>query len=406
MAQWSNGAVLCAGGFTDDAIATNSTEWIDPLRGDVRPGPEMNEAHGYTELVAFRDLGSEYMLVVSGLNSLTSGTPIVEILEDRCVRGTVPLLSRTFVTTGSALTRDSAMELTSATPFSRGAVWAIEKQDLRTRFSMLVGFRMALGDNLGEEEDIPSDPGADGFAVVIQNEGLGALGQYGRGIGYDGIKRSIAVEFDTYHNPTVNDPNGNHIGVQSMGRLENTSRHTPPANLAFTSDIPAMKADGTTYYAFVEYASKQLRVYFNDKPSFQRPVLVRDIDIDSLIELDDQGRAWVGITSATGQSVEQHEVVRWEINGCAADATVGVAERSIHPDVSSTGITIHGTQLRAAGQGPSIVAVVDCQGRVIWSDVTNSEVTDLSQYVRQSGFYAVRVVRDGLACTIPWILVR
>lgn len=406
MAQWSDGMVLCAGGFTDGAIATSSTEWVDPLRGEVRPGPDMNVPHGYTELVVFRDQGSEYMLVISGLNSLTSGTPLVEILEERCTQGTVPLVSSTYVTAGSALPRDSAMELTSATPFSRGAVWAKEKQDLRTRFSMLVGFRMLKGDNKGEEEDIPSDPGADGFAVVIQNEGPEALGQYGRGIGYDGIKRSIAVEFDTYHNLPVNDPNGNHIGVQSMGRLENTSRHAPPANLAFTSDIPAMKADGTTYYAFVEYASNQLRVYFNDKPSFQRPVLVRDIDIDSLIELDDQGRAWVGITSATGQSVEQHEVVQWEINGCAADATVGVSERSIAPDVSSSGIAIHGTQLRATGQGPALVAVVDCQGRVIWSDVTDVEILDLSQYIRQTGFYVVRVVKDGLACTIPWLLLR
>jgi hypothetical protein len=135
-------------------------------------------------------------------------------------------------------------------------------------------------------------------------------------------------------------------------------------------------------------------------------VLVRDIDIDSLIELDDQGRAWVGITSATGQSVEQHEVVQWEINGCAADATVGVSERSIAPDVSSSGIAIHGTQLRATGQGPALVAVVDCQGRVIWSDVTNVEILDLSQYIRQTGFYVVRVVKDGLACTIPWLLLR
>jgi hypothetical protein len=406
MAQWSDGMVLCAGGFTDGAIATSSTEWVDPLRGEVRPGPDMNFPHGYTELVVFRDQDSEYMLVISGLNSLTSGTPLVEILEERCTQGTVPLVSSNYVTAGSALPRDSAMELTSATPFSRGAVWAKEKQDFRTRFSMLVGFRMLKGDNKGEEEDIPSDPGADGFAVVIQNEGPEALGQYGRGIGYDGIKRSIAVEFDTYHNLPVNDPNGNHIGVQSMGRLENTSRHAPPANLAFTSDIPAMKADGTTYYAFVEYASNQLRVYFNDKPSFQRPVLVRDIDIDSLIELDDQGRAWVGITSATGQSVEQHEVVRWEINGCDRDLLVSVPEEPLTERLSDNLFRIRGTRLERLHEGQATIALFDCQGRLLHVDVTNEPEVDLGTLGLSNGFYLIHASSSGRVQALTLMIVR
>ena len=67
--------------------------------------------------------------------------------------------------------------------------------------------------------------GADGFAFVIQNQDLGAVGAYGiytraeantilgKGIGYDGISRSLVVEFDTFLND--NDPSDHHISIQS-----------------------------------------------------------------------------------------------------------------------------------------------------------------------------------------------
>jgi hypothetical protein len=265
---------------------------------------------------------------------------------------------------------------------------------------------MTMGDNKGEQEEISSDPGADGFAVVIQNEGLDALGQYGRGIGYDGIKRSVAVEFDTYHNPTVNDPNGNHIGIQSMGRLENSSRHAPPANLAFTSAIPRMMADGSTYHAFIEYEAKRLRVYFNTEPSFQRPVLVRDVDLDSLIGLDEEGRAWVGITSATGRSVEQHEIVRWEMNGCAARATVSVDAEPQDYVESAVPFVIRGSRLARYVDGPVTIAVYDLQGRLMWSGITNDANLDLCGYVYDNGCYVVHIMSHEASAAIPWLYLR
>ncbi|MBU3742343.1 MAG: hypothetical protein FGM24_08680 [Candidatus Kapabacteria bacterium] len=354
----------------------------------------------------FTDQGAEYVVAVSGLMTLTAGTPLVEIMGEPCAAGAVPLISKLYSTAGTALPRDSIVELTPSVTFSRGAIWARDKVDFRNRFSMLVGFRMTRGDNLGEEEEVPSDPGADGVAIVVQNQAPDAIGQYGRGIGYDGIKQSLAIEFDTYHNTAVNDPNGNHIGVQSMGRLENTSRHGPPANLAFTSSIPSMKADGTVYYAFVEYADARLRVYFNDRPSFLRPVVERYVNLDSLIGLDADGRAWVGVTSATGQSIEQHEIVQWEINSCAADATVGVDTRSQEAKPIDISFTINDSRLLRRTDDVVTVTVHDCQGRFIWTAVTNDLDIDLSEHVGQSGCYIVRVLSPSAVYTRAWMFVR
>lgn len=56
---------------------------------------------------------------------------------------------------------------------------------------------------------------AEGFAFVIQNSNRNATGMTGSGLGYEGIKDSLAVEFDFQHSSTKGDPTGHehHIGV-------------------------------------------------------------------------------------------------------------------------------------------------------------------------------------------------
>lgn len=406
MAQWPDGRVIVAGGFTDDAVIVASTEWIDPRTGSVATGPTMIEPHAYGEIVTFSDRGAYYALMVSGLNSLATGTPIVEMIVERCASGDVPLVNKNYNVVGAVVPRSAAVELTSSTPFSRGAIWAREKVSLQNRFSTLVGFRMTNGDDNGEIEELPSDPGADGIAIVLQNQSSDAIGQFGRGIGYDGIKRSIAVEIDTYHNAPVNDPNGNHIGLQSMGYEANTSKHAPPANLAFSNSIPQMKADGTIYYVLVEYADGRLSVYFNHAPSFYRPVIVREIDLDSLIGLDLDKRAWIGITSATGQSVEQHEVVRWEINGCDRDLLVSVPEEPLTERLSDNVFRIRGTRLERLHEGQATIALFDCQGRLLHVDVTNEPEVDLGTLGLSNGFYLIHASSSGRVQALALMIVR
>jgi len=404
--QWSNGQVLVAGGFVDGPGITASTEWIDIANNTSKPGPEMAVPRTYVDMVTFRDGGGEYAVVAGGLSSLTTGTATVEYIGGPCAQGIQPIKTRELVSVGSALPRDSTIELTQAAEFSRGAVWSATKIDLRQPMSMLVGFRMTNGNDNGEREPLPSGPGADGIALVIQNEGPQAIGQYGRGVGYDGIKRSLAIEFDTYQNEPMQDPNGSHIGIQSMSREPNTARHSPPANLGFTSTALPLKADGRTYYAYIQYQNRQLRIFFNDRPSFRRPVLTRDIDIDSLIGLDPDGGAWVGITSATGQSVEQHEIIRWEINGCDGDAFVSVVDELQGPEQDQVTVRLHNNRLIRTSFDLATISIYDCQGRLISSDVTYSSEFDLDARGLNNGCYIIRVVYGERVLSLPWLLAK
>ncbi|MBU3742344.1 MAG: hypothetical protein FGM24_08685 [Candidatus Kapabacteria bacterium] len=406
----SDGRKLVIGGWLGSIRATSTCEFINIENTEIESAPMMRVARGESECVALTDglsTSSTIVLSIGGIDSSLATSNIVEILRIGCEGGSTSLLQASkHVVVEQATGTPTGIRLTPAESFSRGAAWASQKADLTKPFTMLVGFRMRSGSDNGDLEDVPSAPGADGIALVIQNEGPQAVGQYGRGIGYDGIKRSIAVEFDTYHNPPVNDPNGNHIGIQSLGRAANSSKHMPPANLGFTSNILPMRADSTVYYAYLEYDNKQLRVYFNDRPSFRSPALVRDIDLDSLIGLDSAGMAWVGITSATGRSVEEHEIVRWEINACPGESPVSVdTDRKTSRD-NDAPCNLIGDRLIRNDVEAAVIEVVDVQGRVLWALSTSRAEVALPVDLFASGRYLVSVRTSANVCTVPWLLVR
>jgi hypothetical protein len=75
-------------------------------------------------------------------------------------------------------------------------------------------------------------PGADGLAFVLQNDRLDALGADKGGIGYEGIPRSLAIEFDVWPNNGAHcgpytdcpraDPEEYPIAIHSRGALSNS----------------------------------------------------------------------------------------------------------------------------------------------------------------------------------------
>lgn len=229
------------------------------------------------------------------------------------------------------LQEKKTIQLTPATSWSRGAVWYDEKVPVKNGFSTTFSFRMF---NAYNDFDDGSIPGADGIVFVIQNYSPKAIGTAGGGIGYEGIANCLAVEFDTYVNKVFNDPNGNHVAVFSQGVWQNICDHDKSANLGTNPLIIQLIPDSTIYYAKIEYNTKPntLQVYIDSTDKFASPVLeVDSLDLGSLLNLEEGCRAYVGITSATGNSWEVHELLSWTI--CPFPCTsVGVKDNVIIPD--------------------------------------------------------------------------
>jgi hypothetical protein len=163
---------------------------------------------------------------------------------------------------------------------------------------------------------------ADGFAFVIQNDSSRALGGVGSALGYGrsvdgtaddpylvepGIRRSLAVEFDTWYNRERQDPYKNHISVHSCGTDENRSDDDC---LVIDADAKALLIpplpDSGPHTVRISYVSHRLDITVDEEIL----VSVDNLDLTDLLGLGD-GRAWVGFTGATGLFVEVNEIQSW-----------------------------------------------------------------------------------------------
>jgi uncharacterized repeat protein (TIGR01451 family) len=228
----------------------------------------------------------------------------------------------------------NVLRLTPAATQRVGGAWFNIKQPVAGGFTTVFTFQIT---NPNEAQNFP----ADGIAFVIQNappselppfSGTSALAGAGGALGYAaglafptsenqftaGISNSLAVEFDTFTNPW--DPNDNHVAVQSCGSAENNEFHgfgefSNACNLALTSELPTILSNGDVHTATIDYQPPVdcteclgvLRVNLDGTDLFPEGV---GVDLATLLTLDN-GTAWVGFTSATGDLIEANDILSW-----------------------------------------------------------------------------------------------
>jgi hypothetical protein len=172
--------------------------------------------------------------------------------------------------------------------------------------------------NLQITPDSSSYTTADGMAFIVQNVGVNALGVSTGHPGYAGIPNSIAVEFDTFQNFQLSDPNNNHIGLQSCGTARNSIDHANSCDLAINGNLPLTLADGNVHKVQVSYmpgagGSGPFAVAVDSKF-----ILKATVNLSTLLNLNGND-AWVGFTAGSGAAFEYGEVKSWTF------ASVGTA---------------------------------------------------------------------------------
>jgi Bacterial lectin len=170
-----------------------------------------------------------------------------------------------------------------------GAAWSASRCLVASGFGVMFHFQI-------------TPHGADGMAFVVQNDSGSALGIGGGGMGYAGIPNSLAVEFDTFANFENHDPNSNHLSVHSRGTLPNDEDEI--YSLGHSLLIPEV-ADGAVHTCWIRYIPGQLKIFVDTK-QFARVTVA--VDIPQLLGLPD-GRAWLGVTAASGGVSETHDVL-------------------------------------------------------------------------------------------------
>lgn len=229
-----------------------------------------------------------------------------------------------------------------------GSAWFTTQQSIANGFTAKFQFQVT-------HNPVNGTGPADGLAFVIQNSqnattgGALALGSTDGAIGYGqtqlfgtnffapAIDNSIAIEIDTHQNSY--DPDGNHIAVQSCGRDLNIQSHTAtcpsgsPAKLGLVSNPGGFNlSDGSLYTVVVDYDPGRMRIYLGKSsgpgiaPTALALVLTVSVDLSTLLNLqagpNSTQTAFVGFTGATGDSVENSDILNWSFTSGTASTTI------------------------------------------------------------------------------------
>lgn len=128
------------------------------------------------------------------------------------------LWGQDFFLNGSATqTNDTCWVLTPDELWKSGSIWNEQKINLNESFQVLMDMYLGCRDA----------DGADGIVFGFQPVST-SVGTQGEGIGFQGVKPSLGIEFDTWQNNNLGDPFNDHIAIIRDGNMN----HNSPTTLA------------------------------------------------------------------------------------------------------------------------------------------------------------------------------
>ncbi|MCB0558838.1 MAG: gliding motility-associated C-terminal domain-containing protein [Lewinellaceae bacterium] len=198
-----------------------------------------------------------------------------------------------FILNGEAVQTDnSCYRLTNPANWSSGSIWNPDKVSLDESFEVVMDIYLGCKDQ----------DGADGIVFGFQPVST-SIGSAGGGIGFQGITPSLGIEFDTWQNVNLTDPEYDHIAVIKNGNLDHASAGTLEGPIQASASNPNIE-DCSFHSLRVSWNApgNLLTVYFDCEIR-----LSLNVDMVNDIFGGDPEVFW-GFTSATGAANNLHQV--------------------------------------------------------------------------------------------------
>lgn len=200
---------------------------------------------------------------------------------------------------GSAAQSGTALRVTPANFNQSGSAFSTNTVSLASGASFSTYFQFRFTNAGGSCDGLGC--GADGLVFAVQTVGNN-VGGLGGGIGYQGIARSVGIEFDTWNNGGGDNNSSNHIGVNVNGSVD---------SVRLAEVIEADMNNGGVWNAWVDYNSATQLLEARLTQGSARPgsaLVSYTVDLASVLGVTD---AFVGFTSGTGSAFANHDVLSW-----------------------------------------------------------------------------------------------
>lgn len=404
--QWHGAALLrrsdvvLVGGYQSGVEITSSAESVNLSTGAVTELPPIPEPRTYVQLVSCDiqpgGIRRGTVVAVSGLAQTgfrLRNTPSVYYLREYCKEPPINLLEpRSFRLAGMAAVTEDGVRLTPSTGTAVGRMSSVIPLG-KPSFEMSVGVRLSRGTDNGFLDGGPQ--GADGIAVIFST-GIDRtyLGRIGEGIGYDGLPNVVAVEVDAYRNPGMYDRDAQHVAIMVPVQGVTSSRHDEKTTVVMKPLPFDLIADGSVYDFDVSYNGSTLNVFASSANSGTRLVVsATSFDIYERLGVSRSTPIYASITAATGKSMQEHTIVRWNLEGC--DLITSVEDDDIMPvmpfDSSARSLVYDALskEIVVVSGVSSDITVFDLTGQIVLRRASDHAEQRIDVSILPRGFYVV-----------------
>ncbi|PCK00752.1 MAG: PEP-CTERM sorting domain-containing protein [Alteromonadaceae bacterium] len=203
-------------------------------------------------------------------------------------------------TAGINPTGDNSLRLTNSLSQSGSAFLKDSiSLDNQASFSAAFDFRITNPQGISDSDG----QGADGIVFTVQSVSNTAGGS-GGGIGYQGLTKSVGVEFDTWDNGSWDENDGNHVGINIDGNI----------NSVVQASVAPRMNNGAVWSAWVDYngVTDLLEVRISDNGIRSADAYISYIvDLENVIDSSD---VFIGFTSGTGAAGGYHDILNFEFH--------------------------------------------------------------------------------------------
>lgn len=267
----------------------------------------------------------------------------------------------------ASLVGTGCIQLTTSRPNQVGSTWYHLPQPVQSGFESSFTFRITdQSQHCTQHRDLDfsletyercTSHGGNGLAFVVHNDlnGTAALGLGGNDLGYGGLAASIAVELDMEYSTNrgaKGDPAPvDHVELRSRGITPNTAYGAdallaPPIyhDLADGSEhivkvkyVPWMDDAYLAYLAAYPTATRfildggehrrigLLLIFLDEGVRTDDPAIAVPLNLPEMLNLPGGGNAYFGLTAATGNRWQTHDIMSWYVcaRNCAGTEAKG-----------------------------------------------------------------------------------
>ena len=227
-----------------------------------------------------------------GNNSATDTDTIAGLPTINFAAGFAGAASQFALNGASAKIVGSAMQLTDGGKSEAASAFALVPVNV-TKFATQFSLQQLPG----------TTSTADGMTFTIQNTAATAVGSAGGGLGYNGIKKSVAIKFDLYNNLGE--------GPNSTGMSTNGVRGSSIDLTGTGIDLHS----GHVFNVGMIYDGTTLQVTITDAVTLATATQNYTVNIPALLGAN---TGWVGFTGATGGQTAIQNVLKWTFSPTTA----------------------------------------------------------------------------------------